>query len=55
MYRLEEEFKTAVDNRDFKLIDSLRKKIRAETKRQSAKMNPLEKHVVEIHLLLKEE
>lgn len=55
MYRLEEEFKTAVDNRNFKLIDSLRKKIRAETKRQSAKMNPLEKRVVEMHLLLKEE
>ena len=55
MYRLEEEFKTAVDNRDFKRIDSLRKDIRAETKRQSVKMNPLEKRVVEMHLLLKEE
>jgi hypothetical protein len=55
MEGLLEEFKTAEQNRDFKRIDSWRKKLRAETKRQSVKMNELEERVVKTRLLLKEE
>jgi len=54
MEDLLEEFKTAEQNRDFKRIDAWRKRLRAETKRQSGKMNELEERVIKMRLRLKE-
>ena len=55
MENLLEELRAAQEDRDFKRIDSFRKKLRAETKRQSLKMNKLEERVIKMRLVLKEE